>query len=57
MRAAVKQFAAFVRREFDVEDLFVFGGLACAAYGIAQVYPPAAWIVTGAVLFGLGVKR
>lgn len=40
----------------DLQDLFVFGGLACVGYGVAQIYAPAAWIVIGAALFWLGVK-
>lgn len=41
----------------DLRDGFCFGGLACVAIGLAQVYPPAAWIVVGVALFWLGVKR
>jgi hypothetical protein len=41
---------------FDLRDGFVFGGLACAVYGIAQIYAPMAWIVTGAVLFFMGLR-
>ena len=31
----------------DLGDIVTFGGLAGACYGIAQIYPPAAWIVGG----------
>lgn len=41
----------------DLRDVFVFGGLGCAVYGIAQVHSPAAWIVGGAALFWLGIKK
>ena len=41
----------------DIRDLITFGGLGCACYGIAQINPPAAWIVGGACLFWLGVRR
>lgn len=41
----------------DMQDVLVFGGLASVCWGLAQVYPPAAWIVGGAVLFWLGIKR
>lgn len=39
-----------------LRDAFVFGGLACLAYGISQVYPPAAWMVVGLVLMLLGLR-
>jgi len=40
----------------DLRDTFVFGGLIMLGYGIAQVYPPAAWITIGGILFLLGVR-
>ena len=40
----------------DLRDLLVFGGLAAIGYGVNMIYPPAAWIVCGAVLFWLGVR-
>lgn len=56
IRAAVR---TFFRREDlpDLRDLFAFGGLAAACYGIAQIHAPAAWIVGGVALFWLGVRR
>jgi hypothetical protein len=41
----------------DMQDVLVFGGLGCACWGIAQIYSPAAWIVAGAAMIGLGLKR
>lgn len=41
----------------DLRDVFVFGGLGCAVYGVSGYSVPAAWIVAGAVLFTLGVRR
>ncbi|MDZ4253994.1 MAG: hypothetical protein U1A72_15600 [Sulfuritalea sp.] len=41
----------------DLADVFAFGGLGVACYGIAQFSQPVAWIVGGAVLFGLGVRK
>jgi len=41
----------------DIRDRFCFGGLAMVGYGTYAIYPPAGWIVVGAVLFLLGVKR
>lgn len=39
----------------DVVDYLVTGGLAALGWGLWQVYPPAALIVVGGLLFGLGV--
>lgn len=41
---------------FDLQDLFVFGGLAAITVGAGQVYPPLAWIVPGAACMALGIK-
>jgi hypothetical protein len=41
----------------DLRDAFVFGGSAFVFHGLWQIYPPAAWIVAGAALFWLGVRR
>lgn len=41
----------------DLNDAFVFGGLGLAAAGIGAIYWPAALIVAGVVLFGLGIWR
>jgi len=46
-----------LRDAFDVRDLFMLSGLSGMFYGIWQVYPPAAWMVVGAVLFWLAVRR
>jgi hypothetical protein len=57
VRRALRQALAAMRSTFELRDVFVFGGLAGAVYGIAQVYPPAAWIAGGAALFWLGIRR
>lgn len=44
-------------RAVDLRDIFAFGGLGCTTYGVAQYSIPAAWIVCGAVLLALGVRR
>jgi len=49
----VKQLAA----QIDLRDVFVFGGLAMVGYGVHCIYPPAAWIVVGTVLFWVGGRR
>ncbi len=55
--AKVKATMRKIRTLFDMADAFVFGGLGCVGYGIAQVYAPLAWIVVGAALFWLGVRK
>jgi len=52
----MKRFWRLVTEEFGAPELATFGGLAACCYGLAQVYPPAAWIVGGAALFWLGVR-
>lgn len=41
----------------DLRDVFAFTGLGCACYGVAQISVPAAWIVGGATLFWLGLRK
>lgn len=57
MKRVLQRVLAALRGAFELRDVFIFGGLAGAAYGIAQVYPPAAWIAGGATLFWLGIRR
>jgi hypothetical protein len=38
-----------------LQELFIFSGLGAVGYGVAQIYPPAAWIVVGAVVFLIGM--
>jgi hypothetical protein len=40
----------------DLRDGFTFGGLALVGYGLHAIYPPAAFVVVGAVLFWIGVR-
>jgi len=40
----------------DIRDGLTFSGLLMLAGGLYLVYPPAALIVPGAVLIGLGLK-
>jgi hypothetical protein len=42
--------------EVDLQDVMAFGGLGCACYGLAQIWPPLAWIVGGAAIFWLAVR-
>lgn len=41
----------------DVRDLHVYGGGALVAWGAAEAYPPAGWMVAGTVLMYLGLRR
>ena len=45
-----------VGQHLDIHDAFTFGGLALVAAGLAQVYPPAAYIVPGAFFMWLGIQ-
>ena len=38
-----------------LDDLLILAGCILVALGVYQIYPPAAWIVGGAELIGLGV--
>lgn len=38
----------------DWSDALVFLGAAAAVYGVSLIYIPAAWIVGGLILVGLG---
>lgn len=60
MRDRLKRLAAVLRlvaAVFGPRELFLFGGLASLAYGVAQVYPPAAWMVVGLVLMLMALRR
>ena len=37
------------------DDVCLFAGCACVVIGVAQVSGPAAWIVAGVELIGLGI--
>lgn len=54
---AIKRVLSTIWRGFDLKDVFAFGGLAAVAWGLWLVYPPAAFIVTGACLFWMGAIR
>ncbi len=40
---------------FSLRDLTLYAGLGLAAYGFYQIFPPAAFIVPGAVLIYVAV--
>ena len=52
IRAALSAIVAAI----GAREVLVFGGLAATCYGLALVYPPAAWIVGGTVLFLIGMR-
>lgn len=41
---------------FDLRTTVSLGGLGMVGYGLSLIYPPAAYIVCGAVLFWLGAR-
>jgi hypothetical protein len=41
--------------KIDSKDVLLFGGLSMTGVGVGAIYPAAALIVVGAVLFGLGI--
>jgi hypothetical protein len=48
---------AFLVGLFDIRDAFAFMGLGFLWYGLAEIFPPIAWIVVGSCLFWLGARR
>lgn len=52
MRERLRQLAGL----FDLRDAIAFGGLGMVGFGLHLIYPPAAYIVCGAVLFWLGAR-
>lgn len=53
----MKKFTHTLMTAFDLRDVFVFGGIGLAGYGIWQIYAPAAPIVVGSVLFWMGIRK
>ena len=48
--------ARLIKRALSVRDIVFFGtGLAAICYGVAQIYPPAAWIIGGIVFLVMGL--
>jgi hypothetical protein len=39
----------------DAKDVFLFGGISAAAYGVYQIYPPSAYILVGGCFIALGL--
>jgi hypothetical protein len=56
-REALRGIVGTVLLELSLRDAFAFAGLGAVGYGLWQIYAPSAWIVVGAVLFLMGVRR
>jgi hypothetical protein len=56
MREKLRRVWRHVTDNIGLPELFTFGGLGCAAYGLAHIHEPSAWIVVGVALFWLGVR-
>ena len=41
----------------DIRDAHLYGGLALVAFGLAFVYWPASFIVSGVILMALALRR
>lgn len=54
--SVARKAATLILSVFDARDLLFFGGIASVCYGVALIYPPAAWIIGGAASAALGVK-
>ena len=54
--APVRKVMASILATFDLADVFAFGGLVVAGYGVWQIHQPSAFIVVGVTLFWLGVR-
>ena len=50
-------FSNFLKITFDMRDCFVFGGIALIAIGLSLIYIPIALIISGVMVFWLGVRR
>jgi len=46
-----------IAENFELREVFVFGGLSAVGYGVAQIHAPSAWIVIGTALVILGMRR
>lgn len=44
-------------KTFDLRDAFVFGGTGLIGAGVWQINRPAAFIITGAIFFWLGIRK
>lgn len=52
----MKRFLARIKSIFDLNDIFVFTGIAGIGYGASMYDQAAAFIVVGVILFWLGAR-
>jgi hypothetical protein len=45
-----------MKKYFDIQDLFVFGGIGLVTTGLWMVYPPIALIIPGLFFVWLGLR-
>ena len=46
-----------IKTPFDLRDVFVLGGVLVIGIGVGMVHIPGALVVTGFLLFFIGMKR
>jgi hypothetical protein len=54
---AVARARGAIAENIELREVLVICGLSAMSYGIAQIHAPSAWIVTGAALVILGMRR
>jgi len=54
---AVARARSVIAENIGLREVFVISGGSAMGYGIAQIHAPSAWIVTGAALVILGMRR
>lgn len=52
----MRKVLAWLARNIDVRDLHAYGGISLVAAGLWKVYLPAAFIVSGAMLFYIAMR-
>lgn len=58
MSQMARQLVALAKdTDLDLNDVHAYGGLAMVWFGLHEIYPAAAWVGCGLVLFWLGVRE
>lgn len=52
----LSKFGRSIAALFDFGDVLFVAAVASIAYGVAQIYPPAAWIVVGLIFIVVGMR-
>jgi hypothetical protein len=55
--ARIRAWLAGLRKLVDLNDAHAYGGLAMLGYGLQQLWPGVGWVICGAALFWLGVRK